>query len=101
MHHCASTFPCMYGFDGLRLRASARKHTSASTLPRLGGKAYPRIVGFVGFLTMIQPLVTDEPRARLLAVGDARAAGQPIEPTPVVSLSPPTPPPTWPLRPEE
>nr|WP_302056571.1 DUF2958 domain-containing protein [Burkholderia multivorans] len=70
----------------MRLRACARRHTSGSTLPRLGGKAYSCIVGFVGFPTVSQPLVTAEQRARLLAVGEARAAGQGIDPLPVVRL---------------
>src|SRR3546814_18329589 len=48
LHNSASTFPCMFGFGRLRFRASARKHASASTLPRLGGKAASCILGFVG-----------------------------------------------------
>ncbi|MFP6559226.1 DUF2958 domain-containing protein [Paraburkholderia sp. B3] len=35
---------------------------------------------------MTQPLVTVEQRAQLLAVGEARAAGQGIDPLPVVRL---------------
>ncbi len=85
----------MYGFDGLRLRVSVRKHASASTLPRLGGKAYPRIVGFVGFPAMTMPLVTADQRAQLLAVGEARAAGQGIDPLPVVRLFTPDAHATW------
>jgi hypothetical protein len=85
----------MYGFDGLRLRTSARKHASASTLPRLGGKAHPCIVGFVGFPAMTKPLVTVEQRAQLLAVGEARAAGEGIDPLPVVRLFTPDAHATW------
>jgi len=85
----------MHGFDGLRLRAYARKHASASTLPRLGGKACPCNFGFVGFLAMIQPLVTTEQRARLLAIGAARTAGQSIDPLPVVRLFTPDAHATW------
>src|SRR2546427_6394069 len=91
----ASAFPCMYGFDGLRLRAFARKHASASTLPRLGGKACPCIGGFVRFPAMTQPLVTTEQRAQLLAVGAARTAGQGIDPLPVVRLFTPDAHATW------
>jgi hypothetical protein len=85
----------MYGFDGLRLRASARKHASASTHPHLGGKANPRIVGFVGIPAMTQPLVTVEQCERLLANGEARAAGQGIDPLPVVRLFTPDAHATW------
>ncbi|MDN7439380.1 DUF2958 domain-containing protein [Burkholderia cepacia] len=85
----------MYGFDGLRLRAFARKHASASTLSRLGGKAHPHIVGFVEFPAMTQPLVTVEQRAQLLANGEARAAGQGIDPLPVVRLFTPDAHATW------
>lgn len=85
----------MYGFDGLRLRASARKHASASTLLRLGGKAYPRIVGFVGFPAMTEPLVTAEQRAQLLAIGAARAVNQAIDPLPAVRLFTPDAHATW------
>jgi hypothetical protein len=85
----------MYGFDGLRLRAFARKHVSASTLSRLGGKACPCIVGFVSFRAMTQPLVTTKQRAQLLAVGAARAAGKGIDPLPAVRLFTPDAHATW------
>ena len=35
---------------------------------------------------MTQPLITAEQRAQLLAVGEARATGQSIDPMPVVRL---------------
>ncbi len=44
---------------------------------------------------MTQPLVTAEQRARLLAVGEARAAGQGIDPLPVVRLFTPDAHVTW------
>lgn len=44
---------------------------------------------------MTQPLVTDEQRARLLAVGEARSAGQDIDPMPVVRLFTPDAHATW------
>src|SRR3546814_6710215 len=69
----------MFGFGSLRFRASARKHASASTLPRLGGKAASCILGFVGIPAMNPPLITAEQRVQLLAVGEARAAGQSID----------------------
>ena len=62
-----------HGFDALRIRFCARKHTAASVLPRFRGKADSCILGFVGFVTMTQPLTTDNQRAQLLANGEARA----------------------------
>lgn len=85
----------MYGVDGLRLRAFVRKHEGASTLPRLRGKATPNIVGFVGFPSVIPSLVTAEQRAQLIAVGAARAAGQGIDPLPIVRLFTPDAHVTW------
>jgi len=85
-HNAASAFPCMYGFEHLRLRVCARNHASGSTVPCFGAKAFPCLFGFVGFLTMTQPLTTADERAQLLANGAARAAGQGIDPLPVVRL---------------
>ena len=85
----------MYGFDGLRLRAYPRKHTSGSVVPRFRGKAISCILGFVGFLTMTQTLTTTDQRAQLLANGVARAAGQGIDPLPVVRLFTPDAHVTW------
>src|SRR3546814_6973682 len=80
LHNSASALPCLYGFDGLRLRAFARKHASISPLPCFGRKAPPCIVGFVGAPTMTQPLITAEQHEQLLAVGEASANGQRIAP---------------------
>ncbi len=44
---------------------------------------------------MTQPLTTDNQRAQLLANGEARAAGQPIDPWPVVRLFTPDAHVTW------
>ena len=44
---------------------------------------------------MTQPLVTAEQRAQLLAVGEARAAGQSIDPMPTVRLFTPDAHATW------
>src|SRR3546814_11754648 len=85
----------MFGFGSLRFRASARKHASASTLPRLGGKAASCILGFVGIPAMNPPLITAEQRVQLLAVGAARAAGQSIDPLPAVRLLTPAATVTW------
>lgn len=85
----------MYGFDALRNRVSTRKYTAASVLPRFRGKADWCILGFVGFVTMTQPLTTDDQRAQLLANGVARAAGQSIDPWPVVRLFTPDAHVTW------
>lgn len=95
LHNAASVCPCLYGFGGLRLRAFARTHASASTLARLGGKAFSCIVGFVRLPAMTQPLVTAEQRAQLLAVGAARAAGQAVDPQPAVRLFTPDAHATW------
>lgn len=85
----------MYGFDALRIHVCTRKPTSASVLPRFRGKADSCILGFVGFLNMTQPLITVDQRAQLLANGEARAAGQPIDPWPVVRLFTPDAHVTW------
>src|SRR3546814_12532454 len=87
----------MFGFGSLRFRASARKHASASTLPRLGGKAASCILGFVGIPAMNPPLITAEQPVQLLAVGEARAAGQSIDPLPAVRLFTPDAHVTWQL----
>ncbi len=44
---------------------------------------------------MTQPLITDEERAQLLANGKARAAGQDLDPMPVVRLFTPDAHATW------
>src|SRR3546814_11720022 len=80
----------MFGFGSLRFRASARKHASASTLPRLGGKAASCILGFVGIPAMHPHLITAAQRVRRLAVGADRVAGQSIAPLPGLRLLPPT-----------
>lgn len=49
----------------------------------------------MGFLTMTQPFTTADERARLLANGTARAAGQSIDPLPVVRLFTPDAYATW------
>ncbi len=85
----------MYGFDGLRIRVCARKRPSGSVLPRFRGNAYSCILGFVGFLTMTQPLTTADQRAQLLANGAARSAGQHTNPWPVVRLFTPDAHLTW------
>ncbi len=85
----------MYGLDGLRFRVSARKRTSGSVVLRFRGKADSCIHGFVGFLTMTQPLTTADQRAQLLANGEVRAAGQIIDPLPVVRLFTPDAHATW------
>ncbi|UZF13484.1 DUF2958 domain-containing protein [Ralstonia pseudosolanacearum] len=64
-------------------------------VPRFDGKLCPCILGFVEFLTMAQPLTTADERAQLLANGTARAAGQSIDPLPVVRLFTPDAHATW------
>lgn len=85
----------MCGFDGLRLRVSTRKRASGSVVPRFRGKAVSCILGSVGFLTMTQPFTTADERTQLLANGAARAAGQGIDPRPVVRLFTPDAHATW------
>lgn len=85
----------MCGFDGLRLRVSARKHASGSVVPRFRRNADSCILGSVGLLTMTQPLTTADERTQLLANGAARAAGQSIDPLPVVRLFTPDAHATW------
>ena len=76
-HETASALPFFYGCDGLCIRASTRMH------------------GSVGVLPMTLPLVTANERARLLAHGAALAAGQRLDPLPVVRLFTPDAHVTW------
>lgn len=85
----------MYGFDGMRLRGSTQKLPSGSVVPRFHRKTDSCILGSVGFLTMTHPLTTADERAQLLANGAARAAGQGIDPLPVVRLFTPDAHATW------
>ncbi len=91
----ASALLFFYGCDGLRIRASTRMHGYVSAVLRFGTKAHLRIVGFVGRLPMTLPLVTASERARLLAHGAALAAGQRLDPLPVVRLFTPDAHATW------
>ena len=79
----------------MRIRVCPRKHTSGSALLRFRAKVVSCILGFVGFLTMPQPLTTADERAQLLANGEARAAGRSIDPLPVVRLFTPDTHATW------
>lgn len=79
----------------MRLRVSTQKHPSGSVVPRFHGKTDSCILGSVWFLTMTQPLTTVDERAQLLANGAARAAGQSIDPMPVVRLFTPDAHATW------
>jgi hypothetical protein len=79
----------------LRIRVYPRKHASGSVFLRFRAKAVSCILGFVGFLTMTQPLTTADERAQLLANGEARAAGRSIDPLPVVRLFTPDAHATW------
>jgi len=85
----------MYGFDGMRFRVFTQKHPSGSVVSRFHGKTDSCILGSVGFLTMTQPLTTADQRAQLLTNGTARAAGQSIDPMPVVRLFTPDAHATW------
>ncbi|NQB80874.1 DUF2958 domain-containing protein [Pseudomonas aeruginosa] len=70
-------------------------HRYGSTVLRFGTKAHPGIFGFVGRPSMTLPLVTADERARLLAHGAALAAGQQLDPLPVVRLFTPDAHATW------
>jgi hypothetical protein len=95
INNSASALLCQYGFDGLRIRAYPRKHTSGSVFLCFRAKVVSCILGFVGFLTMTQPLTTADQRVQLLANGKTRAAGQAIDPLPVVRLFTPDAHVTW------
>jgi hypothetical protein len=75
------------------LRTKACK--SGLAVLRFGVKPHSCIIGFVGLPTMPQPLITEDERAQLLANGEARAAGQAIDPLPVVRLFTPDAHATW------
>ncbi|EQA6233006.1 DUF2958 domain-containing protein [Enterobacter hormaechei] len=79
----------------MRIRASTRMHGCGSAALRFGTKAHPRILGFVEVPAMTLPLVTADERARLLAHGAALAAGQHLDPLPVVRLFTPDAHVTW------
>lgn len=79
----------------MRFRVFTQKHPSGSVVSRFHGKTDSCILGSVGFLTMTQPLTTADERAQLLASGAARAAGQSIDPMPVVRLFTPDAHATW------
>lgn len=70
-------------------------HGCVSAVLRFDTKAHSRIVGFVEKLPMTLPLVTADERARLLAHGAALAAGQRLDPLPVVCLFTPDAHVTW------
>lgn len=68
---------------GLRIRAFEGKRQSASAAPQVLGR------------TAMTPLITADERTRLLANGQARAAGQDSDPLPVVRLFTPDAHATW------
>lgn len=76
-------------------------HESASADWRFRAKAYPCIdtcvqgAGTFRWAAMIQSLIIDTEREQLLANGRARAAGQAIDPLPVVRLFTPDAHATW------
>jgi len=72
-----------YEFETNRFRGFARKHKDRSA-------ALP-----FGRVNVNHPLITDEERAQLLAHGQARAAGQSIDPPPVVRIFTPDAHATW------
>ncbi|WP_425268020.1 DUF2958 domain-containing protein [Enterobacter hormaechei] len=65
------------------------------TVLRFGVKPCLCIIGFMGLQTMPQPLITEDDRTHLLAHGQARAAGETIDPLPVVRLFTPDAHATW------
>nr|WP_276536015.1 DUF2958 domain-containing protein [Burkholderia multivorans] len=85
----------MCGFDGSRIHACARKHEPGFAVSCFGTKADSYIPGFARFPTMTLPLTTADERTQLLANGATRAAGQHIDPLPVVRLFTPDAHATW------
>lgn len=83
----------MYGFKNLRIHACARNRISGLVVPCFAGKTCVRRCA--GFPAVTQPLTTPDERARLLANGAARAAGQNIDSLPVVRLFTPDAHATW------
>ena len=79
----------------MRIRACARKHGDGLAVPCFDAQAHPRILGFVDVPAMTLPLVTADERARLLAHGAALAAGQHLDPLPVVRMFTPDAHVTW------
>ncbi len=85
----------------MRIRASERMHESESADWRFRADAHPCINAYVqGAPTfwraaMTLPLITEAEREQLLANGRARAAGQAIDPLPVVRLFTPDAHATW------
>lgn len=77
------TIARFYGFETNRLRVFARRHKDRSAALRFGGAH------------VNPPLITDDECAQLLAHGQARAAGQHIDPLPVVRLLTPDARATW------
>jgi hypothetical protein len=62
---------------------------------RTSGFALLRFGGFMQRSATVEPLITEDERAQLLAHGRARAAGRPIDPLPVVRLFMPDAHATW------
>lgn len=98
MRNADSTLWRLYGFTGMRLRASERI--------RIGGLANPckaplcihackQDEGAFRRETMTQSLITKTEREQLLANGRIRSAGQAIDPLPVVRLFTPDAHATW------
>jgi hypothetical protein len=82
----------------LRIATEAQSHgiTCFSQIRRYGF-ALSRFGGFVQWesMTAMKPLITEDERRRLLAHGQARAAGRAIDPLPVVRLFTPDAHATW------
>jgi hypothetical protein len=77
---------------GNHIRVSADFHASASALVRFRGYVGKRIGAFArkhetGRMdAVMNPLMTDDERARLLANGEARTAARDFDPMPIVRL---------------
>lgn len=84
----------LYGFAGMRTRAIREMLESASANWHFRAHAHP-CIGAVRRTAMTQSLITDPEREQLLANGGARAAGQAIDPLPVVRLFTPDAHATW------
>ncbi len=83
LHINGITITRFYGFEKNRFRGFTRKHKDRSAALRFGRTH------------VNHPLITDDERAQLLAHGQARAAGQRIDPLPVVRIFTPDAHATW------
>ena len=87
---------CFYGNPYSRLPTHAQNRIRGFPQTRRSGSTLSRFGGFVQQEGIaMNPLITEDERRQLLAYGQARAAGQTIDPLPVVRLFTPDAHATW------